>query len=234
MSDVLIEKLSVVLPAYNESENICFTLRDVDDQLSKIGLAYEAIVIDDGSADGTAEAAHNCGIEHVRVVSHSQNQGYGAALRTGFNSATGDYIFFMDSDGQFCMGEFDKLLDVLEQGQSVFGYRRERQDPVLRRLNGKAWTALVNALFGLGVRDIDCAFKLLPGRDVRAISLETSGAMINTELAAKLKARGVRWKQVAVEHFPRKSGTQTGNDLGVIMRAFGELLVFWWKWRVRS
>jgi len=227
-------KLSVVLPAYNEASNILSTLSDVDSELSNLGVTYEVIVVDDGSTDGTAELALKSNLQELRVVSHPENRGYGAALKSGFRAANGDYLFFMDSDGQFRMEEFPKVLEALEDGQAVFGYRRKRQDPALRRVNGWAWTALVNLLFDLRVRDIDCAFKLLPSGPVKNLNLETSGAMVNTELAAKLKARGVRWKQVPVEHFPRLTGKQTGNNLRVVLHAFRELWSFWRKWRAGS
>jgi len=223
--------LSVVLPAYNEESNISNTLRDVIETLDSGHLLYEIIVVDDGSNDGTGAAAARFASDSVRVIEHSSNKGYGTALRSGFSAATGDYIFFMDSDGQFRMSEFFKLAAVLQRGQAVLGYRENRRDSLLRRLNGRAWTALVNSIFHLGVEDIDCAFKLLPARPVQSLSLRTSGAMINTELLVKLRANGVKWIQVPVRHYPRLAGEQSGNALGVVFQAFRELIGFWWSCR---
>jgi glycosyltransferase involved in cell wall biosynthesis len=220
--------LSVFLPAWNEVDNIARVVHEVRAHLCTLPLSdFEVIVIDDGSTDGTADAVKELMAEdaRVRVVSHPENRGYGAALRTGFASARFERVFFTDGDGQFAIGDIDRVLELGEQYDVVVGYRSDRQDPALRRFSGRAWSAVVNLLFRLHVRDVDCAFKLLRAADVDRIGpLRSSGAVLSTELLWKLQRAGCSSTQVAVRHRPRVAGQASGGSLRVIARAFAELL----------
>jgi len=108
----------------------------------------------------------------------------------------------------------------------VAGYRRRRRDPLVRRLNALAFFTLVRLLFGRLVRDVNCAFKLMRRDLVRQLDLQSSGALINTELLVKARQRDARIVEVAVEHYPRESGKQTGANPRVVLRAFAELIAF--------
>jgi hypothetical protein len=101
-----------------------------------------------------------------------------------------------------------------------------RQDTAIRRFNALGWNVLVRALFGYLCRDIDCGFKLISRRVLEAVPLESDGAMIDTELLAGARARGFRIAEVAVTHLPRVGGSATGAKLGVILRAFRDLIAF--------
>lgn len=217
--------LSVVLPAYNEEENIARTVADVVAYLESRHPSYEILIVNDGSRDATGDIANRLAREHpkVRALHHEVNRGYGAALRTGFDAARGELVFFMDSDGQFSIRELPLLLERVGDVDAVLGYRLARQDPWVRRVNAYAWNMLVRALFGLKVRDVDCAFKVLRTSALRSLDLQSEGALINTELLVKMKLAGMRWVQVGVHHYPRLHGRSTGGDLRVILRAFREL-----------
>jgi hypothetical protein len=106
----------------------------------------------------------------------------------------------------------------------VLGYRHNRQDHLGRKFNAFGWKMLVNLLFHLGVKDIDCAFKIFK-RDKLMMALpESEGAMINTEMLVKLKRRKTAWVEVPVSHYPRVAGQATGANIGVIIKAFKELI----------
>ena len=164
----------------------------------------------------------------MRVAHNHPNRGYGGSLQRGFQEARKDWIFFTDGDGQFDIGEITLLLDQLGNYDVVVGYRVDRQDPAIRKFNAWGWRVLCNAAFGMKIRDIDCAFKLLPRRLLNEIPLHSQGAMISAELLARACRRGYRIGQVGVHHYPRKAGQPTGANIRVILRAFGEL------WRLRK
>ena len=221
-------RLSVVLPAYNEEANIGQTVQEALSFLpgfAPVGESFEVVVVDDGSRDGTGRIVQELASREprVRLVQHKVNQGYGQALRSGFDAARGELIFFMDSDGQFVFAEIAKLFAQIDRYDGVLGYRMHRQDSLMRRLNAFGWNSLTKLLFGLGVRDIDCAFKLYRREAVKEAKLASGGALINAEMLARAKRKGCRFTQVGVTHRPRRAGEQTGANLRVILRAFREL-----------
>ncbi len=219
--------LSVVLPAWNEEENIAETVETVVAVLGELAPDFEVIVVDDGSTDRTGAIAEELSARdsRVRVIHNRPNQGYGGALATGFGAARKELLFFMDSDGQFDINDIADLIVPFERGEGevVLGYRAHRQDPPIRKLNAWAWKQMVSLLFQFRVKDIDCAFKLMPTAMMRQADVRSRGAMINTEFLAKFARMGARVTQVPVRHLPRQKGTATGANLTVIARAFREL-----------
>ncbi len=224
--------LSVVLPAHNEEEAIAQTVHQVLDTLSAWGLDFEVIVVNDGSRDRTGIILDTIAGTHsnVRVIHHPVNQGYGAALVSGFEAVTKDLAFFMDSDGQFDIRDLERFFPLFGEYDAVLGYRIDRQDTWMRKANAWGWKILVGMIFGVYVRDVDCAFKLYPAEFFRAHALETRGAMINTEILYKFSRAGYTYAQVGVQHLPRHGGKATGAKPSVILRAFRELAVFARKW----
>jgi hypothetical protein len=109
----------------------------------------------------------------------------------------------------------------------VVGFRARRADHLVRKLNGSAWTMLVRALLGITIGDIDCGFKLFKREFLDSMELKASGAMISTELMARLGGRGARVKEVQVTHLPRLAGEQSGANLRVVARAFRELIALY-------
>lgn len=223
-------KLSLVLPAHNEVANLEPVVRRALEVLPELAPAFEVIVVDDGSRDGTAELADRLAAEHpaVRVVHHPVNRGYGAALTSGFQAATGDYIMFMDADQQFDPADLAHLVPFLPDADVVAGYRIQRRDPWIRLLYARIFNLCMRALFGLPVRDIDCAFKVYRAELLKALTLTTSGALINTELLVKARMAGARVVEVGVRHYPRLTGESSGGSLKVILRAMRETIALWW------
>ena len=225
--------LSVVLPAFNEEEIILGTVTTVLQALDSWHIDYEVIVVNDGSVDRTGSLLSELAARtpHLHVVTHPTNKGYGAALISGFAAARKELCFFMDSDGQFSIDELHQFLPFASNYDAVIGYRLQRQDPWIRKLNAWGWKQLVALVLGVRVRDIDCAFKLYHTAFLHRQHLETQGAMINAEILFKLQREGGHLKQIGVHHLPRQGGKATGANLKVILRAFQELLVYSRKWR---
>ena len=216
--------ISAVLPAYNEEAVIATTVRRTHAALTASGVErFEIVVVDDGSTEGTRIAAEGAAstLSRVRVVSLGANRGYGAALRAGFDAAHEPVIFLMDSDGQFDPAELALLLDKWTDRTAVCGVRAHRSDPVARRLYNRAFFSIVNARLGRTAEDINCGFKLFPRSVTRG--LVSDGALISTELLLRARDAGCRIVNVPVSHAPRTTGTATGANPRVVIRAFGEL-----------
>lgn len=217
--------VSVFYPCYNEEANVERTTRAAIVACDRLFTDYEIIIVNDGSKDRTAEIADRLAAEHprVRAVHNSPNRGYGGALQRGFREATKEYVFYTDGDGQFDFEEMDKLIPLMSKFDIVSGYRLDRQDPLPRKINAFCWGTLVNLLFGLGIRDVDCAFKIYPRRLFDEIEMHATGALIDTEILARAQRRGYTIGQIGVHHYPRTAGEQTGANIKVVLRAFREL-----------
>ena len=157
-----VNSLSVFFPCYNEQENIERVAKSAVELLESLQIDYEVILVDDGSKDDTGKIADRLAAEnnHIKVVHHSPNKGYGAALQSGFKAATKEYVFYTDGDGQFDIKELPMLFKYTSEYDIVTGFRINRQDNIMRKLNAFCWTTMVNILFGMKIKDMDCAFKL--------------------------------------------------------------------------
>lgn len=225
-----LNSLSVFIPAYNEAANIIATLEDALQYLPQVAKKYEIIVVNDGSHDQTAELVTKFARTHqtVRLVSHPQNRGYGAAVKTGIKEARYDWTFFTDADRQFHFAELPRFVSLRGKADVIVGRRLKRRDPILRiiiaQIMLKYWNLL---LFGLSMKDVDCAYKLIPTRYLQDLNLVTESAITVTEIMVKLKERGLSLYETPVTHYPRRHGNQTGSNPRVILRAFRESFKLW-------
>src|SRR3989344_5089613 len=147
--------LSFFMPAYNEEANIGLTLEKITNVLDSLKFKdYEVLIVNDGSTDKTEEIVINFSKKNpkVKVLTHAVNKGYGEALKTGYYSSQFEYIAFADSDGQFDYSEIEKLFSKIDSADLVVGFRINRQDHLMRVINGWGWTQISNILFGLGVK----------------------------------------------------------------------------------
>lgn len=221
----IMKSLTVFFPAHNEVDNIGQLVEKTDKVLSGLVPDYEILVINDGSTDGTRELLDNLvkKVPRLRPIHHEVNQGYGGAVRTGFRKASKDLVFFSDGDGQFDIGEITMFLAEIDQYDAILGYRINRRDPFHRKVFAKCWGMLIRILFGIRVRDLDCAFKMFQRPILEGIDFEAGGAMVTVELLAKLRMKKFRFKEIGVTHYPRSAGVQSGGSPKVILRAFREL-----------
>ena len=222
----LLGGVSIVLPCHNEEANVAAAVRMACRAAALNAHAYEVIVVDDGSRDGTLAVATRlaAGDAHVRVLRHPRNRGYGAALRTGIAAARQPWVLLTDADLQFDLAELERFLPLAGEHDVIAGYRLQRQDPRRRRLAAAAWNRLVDQAIGVRVRDVDCAFKLIRRELLDELDLTSSGAAISAELLARCHARGARICQLGVRHRPRTAGRQSGLRPRVVVRASAELL----------
>ena len=218
-------RVSMVLPAFNEEPNIEQALAEATAVAERLFSEHEVIVVDDGSTDRTAPLVRAAAERdpRIRLIGHGRNRGSGEALRTGFLSSNLDHVFFTDADLQFDLNELELFLPYVGTVDVVAGYRMNRQDTFVRRLNAYGWNVLVRVLFYVPVRDIDCAFKMFDRRALRAVDIESVGAMVNTELMVKLGRKGASVVEIGVTHRPRRAGEARGASPRVIATAFREV-----------
>jgi glycosyltransferase involved in cell wall biosynthesis len=223
--------LTVVLPAHNEEGNIETTVEKCVSYLGKNVGDYEVVVVNDGSSDRTREIveAISSANPNVVLVNHETNKGYGSALRSGFDKSSKDYIFFMDSDGQFDISDLGRMIPDAGPSKAVIGYREDRADSHIRSLNAWLYGLYIYFVFGLKVKDMDCAFKIFPRSAYESVKpIKSEGALFSAEFLIKLKRKGFTFKEVPVRHFPRVFGSQTGANMRVIIKMFKE------SWKLRN
>ncbi len=226
-----VSSLSVFFPCYNEEANVENMVRKAQQILPEIAEKWEIIPVNDGSKDKTGEIIDRLAKEdpNVHPVHHIKNQGYGGAVISGYNAAKYDLVFFTDGDLQFDLREITLLIEKLDEGDLILGFRKNRRDPLQRKLNAYLWGSLVKTLFNFKVKDVDCAFKLIKRRVIDKVQLSAGGAMVSTELLARANRAGFRFVEVGVTHYPRVAGTQTGANFKVILKAFRELFKLYGK-----
>jgi glycosyltransferase involved in cell wall biosynthesis len=226
--------LSFFFPAHNEAENIEAMVAEALEALPALADDFEIIAVDDGSRDATPEIADRLASENdrVRVVHHALNQGYGAALRSGFRAARHELVCFVDGDRQFRIADLAELLDRLyadDQPDVVVGYRLKRADPFIRLAYARAYRLALRIFYGLKVRDPDCACKLFRRASLEDVRLESSGAFLSAELLIKLAQRGRTVVETGVPHYPRTAGSASGANPKVVLRAVRDF----WMLRLR-
>jgi len=225
-----VPRLSYFFPAHNEVANLEGLVEEALETLSSIADVFEIIAVNDGSTDGTAEIADRLATEHpdvVRAVHHPVNRGYGEALRSGFAAARYELVAFTDGDRQFRVEDLGRLTTRLagpDRPDVVAGYRIRRADPILRIVYARTYKLANRVLFGLRVRDVDCACKLFRREALEGIRVESGGAFFSAELLIKIQAAGRPVAEVGVPHYPRTAGSPTGARPSVIWRAVKD---FW-------
>ncbi len=220
--------LSLVIPVHNEAENIAGVVRRSRDVLSRLTPDFEVVLVDDGCHDRTVERAREAlgdDADRLTVVRHGQKLGYGISVADGLRASRGDYVAFMDGDGQFDAGDLLKLVALLPVADLIGGWRIHRADPWHRSVVSGTFNVFVRVLYGIRYRDVDCGLKLMRREVLEAVSpLLARAALLNTELYFKAGRCGFRVAQAGVPHHRRLAGVRSGGRLVPILRAVRELV----------
>jgi glycosyltransferase involved in cell wall biosynthesis len=201
--------LSVFFPAYNDSGTIASLVITALQTARTLTPDFEIIIVDDGSADATAQIADELARTYpeVKVVHHTANRGYGGALQSGFKAATRELVFYTDGDAQYDPAEMVRLWAALDDTVDlVNGYKISRSDPLHRVVIGRVYHHTVKLLFGLKVRDVDCDFRLLRRSIFDQVTLEKRSGVICLEMMKKIQDAGFRIAEVPVHHYHRAFG----------------------------
>lgn len=219
--------ISIVLPIYNEEGNISEVINRILRVLPGVADTFEIIAVDDGSVDKTAAILK--GIEssdsRIKVIRHCLNEGYGAALTSGFRKAKNEFILMMDSDRQFDISEVTKFIPYMQNYDFVIGFRMNRSDPLYRCILGGVFNFITRIFFGVNTKDINCGFKLFKASLLHKMVLFTKGALINAEILSQAQKNKVRVKEIEVQHYPRVYGKQTGAAPRVILNALLDIFL---------
>lgn len=184
-------RLSIIIPVFNE----CATIQKVLERVAAVGLDTEVIVVDDGSTDGTRDVLAELDGHALTVVLHETNRGKGAAVRTGFQCVTGDYVIVQDADLEYDPADYHKLLAVADERQAdvVYGSRMAsaRSSMSLRHWVGnRLLTATTNLLYRSALTDMETCYKLLRRRVLADIDIVSNRFNVEPEITAKLLKRG--------------------------------------------
>src|SRR4029077_12712785 len=222
--------LSVFFPAYNDSGTIASMVIRAVQAASELTPDYEVIVVNDGSADATAEIADELARTYprVRVIHHPTNRGYGGALQTGFRSAAKEFIFYTDGDAQYDPAELAVLwARMTPDADLVNGYKLDRADPLHRIIIGRVYHHIVSTLFGLTVRDVACDFRLMRRSIFDRIDLEKTSGVICLEMMKKIHDAGFSIVEVPVHHYHRAFGRSQFFNFRRIFRTAFDVMRLW-------
>jgi glycosyltransferase involved in cell wall biosynthesis len=222
--------LSIFFPAYNDAGTIAslalvahMTARELTDD-------YEVIVVDDGGPDHTGVLLDEMALHFpwLKVVHHVKNRGYGGALRSGFDTASKDLVFYTDGDAQYDPRELTKLHLAMTPGVDfVNGYKIGRSDPLHRIVIGRVYHWFVRTVFGLRLRDVDCDFRLMRRQVFEKVVLTRSSGVICVELMKKVQDHGFRIAEVPVHHFHRSYGKSQFFNVPRVGRTLLDLMRLW-------
>jgi glycosyltransferase involved in cell wall biosynthesis len=233
VSDRGFASLSIFFPMWNEEAYIHRALgaaREACDQLvdqGEIG-TYELIVVDDASTDATGRIADEIASTdpQVRVVHHPKNRKLGGSIKSGLEAATGELVLYTDADLPFDMDELVKACRVMRHYDAdiVSAYRLDRTgEGWVRTIYSTIYNTLVRVLFGVRMRDINFAFKLVRRRVLDHVELHSEGSFIDAELIVRAQKLGFNIVQFGVDYFPRTRGVSTLSSPGVIVKILREM-----------
>src|SRR2546428_9675224 len=230
--------VSLVIPMFNEEENIDHAIDAAVEALMKYTDDYEVIIVDDASTDASPMLVARRSAEnpHIRVIRHAKNRKLGGPLNTGFAATTKDLVLYMDADLPFDPDVLGRAIRAMQvTGADVIaGYRHDRTIEGPRRaIYSYVYNALIGVLFGWPHRDINFSFKLLKREVLEAIELKSEGSLIDAELIVKAKNHGFAIQQIGLDYFPRVRGTSHLSSFGVIVKIFRELIKLYPEMRRR-
>ncbi len=225
--------VSLVIPAHNEAPNMPRVVGGALRALDEVAEAFEVVLVDDGSTDRTVDEARRAmgaSADRLRVVRHERKSGYGVTVADGLRAARGDWVAFMDGDGQFDPADLRRLAAEAEGADLVAGFRLRRADPWHRSVVSRTFNLFVRVLYGVRYRDVDCGFKLMRREVlVAAHPILARSALLNTEIYFKARRAELRVTQVGLTHHPRIAGVRSGGRLVPILRAVRELVKLRWQ-----
>lgn len=228
MSESAEIEVSVVIPVYNEVDNVVPLAEEVGEAMEKTGRAWELIYVDDGSDDGTGDKCDDIG--GVRCIRHKTNRGQSAATITGIEAAKGAVIVTLDGDRQNDPAAIPELLAALADHDVAVGYRKKRNDSLSRRFASRFAYRVRNLFLRDGITDIGCSLRAFPRAE--GLKLPQFNGM-HRLMPALFTFRGLKVAQIPTEHRARVAGVSKYGNLKRGLRGLLDLIgLFWWKRRV--
>jgi glycosyltransferase involved in cell wall biosynthesis len=232
-----LQSITAFFPAFNDAATIPSMVISVLLTLQKLTDDYEVVVVNDGSQDHTGQMLEELArlYPQVRIVTHPQNKGYGAALTTGFRAAQKAWIFYTDGDAQYDPRELvDLVAAVTPETDVVNGYKIERSDPLHRIIIGRLYHHVVRLLFGFRLRDVDCDYRLMKRSIFDKVKLHSTSGTICLEMVKKMQDFGYRFTEIPVHHYHRAHGKSQFFNFPRLRRTAVQLMWLWWKLVVKK
>lgn len=202
-------EITVFFPAFNEADNLKVLIPQTDRILKGLARKYEIMVVNyEGTSDDTERVVKRLSqtIPTRIVYQPLKDKGVGEGIRLGFLAAKYEHVFYTDADNQFDIEELKDFIPLLGKFDVIAGYRKKRNDPVMRSVVSNIYNMLIRIVFGLGYRDVDCAFRYVNKKVIDRIDLKARTGVATSELLYKAKKAGFRITQIPVTHKPRLHG----------------------------
>jgi glycosyltransferase involved in cell wall biosynthesis len=222
--------ISVVIPAYNEEKTVESVAKDALRALSELCNDYEVVFVDDGSSDATGKIIDSLAKENrfVRSIHHQKNQGFTGVIKTSFQSAKKDLIFLAPADGQFDFGELRKFVKAIKDYDVVLGYRKEKEENLVRKINSIAFHLISRIVLGIKFKEIS-SVSLWRRKVIKSIKVESEdrSAMYLPEIIYKALNKGYKFTQVSHIWRKRQRGKAKGANPLMIAKTFLAMAKFW-------
>ncbi len=227
MADGTLPDLTVVIPVFEERENLEPLVEEIEAVLGPLGLDREILLVDDGSRDGSGEKISELARTRpgVRGLHFRENRGQSAAFDAGFKAARGRIVVTMDADLQNDPRDVPRLLEALEGRDAAVGFRRERHDSWIRRVSSVIANAVRNRISGDDIIDTGCSLKAFRRECLEGLKLYTG---MHRFLPTLLRIDGYRVIQVPVNHRHRRAGRSKYGVWNRVFRSFEDLLAVRW------
>lgn len=220
-------EVSVVIPAYNEEQNVTVLLKRLTEVFEPFERSFEVIIVDDGSTDKTLELLweHKQSKPWLRVIALDRNRGQTCAMDAGFKAARGAIIATLDADLQNDPMEILRLIEMLNDCDAVVGWRLKRQDPWMRRVSTRIANTVRNKLSGESIHDSACSLKVYKRLCLEGLTLYKG---MHRFMPTLVKMRGFKVMEVPVSHHRRYAGKAKYGVWNRMFRAFVDLLAVRW------
>lgn len=223
--------ISIVIPAYNEEENIRWVVKDTLNSLPKYFKDWEIIVVDDGSKDQTGQIVDNFTQKYPQIkVIHQPNEGFSKAMLAGIMAAKKDYVAYMPADGQFLVKDMRHCFEIMSENDLTLGYRGSRPDYTVKRIIfSYGYLLLLSFLFG--IRWIDVGWvNIWRTKEVQKLKLNNMGGIfILTEIVARFQKEGLQIDEAPSYYHIRKAGEVKNAKLKVVLSTFLSALKLKWE-----
>lgn len=225
------KKISVTIPAFNESETIEKISINALSYASSLSNKYELLLVDDGSTDKTLQIMKELKKKFknkVNIIHHEKNLGFTGAMRSCYENAKGDLIFLGPADGQFDYSELKVFIEQIKNNDIVVAYRKVNEESIQRKFYSLFYHLISKFLFGIRLREFSsCILYTRKVRNSITIQANPFSCLFLTEFIYKSMKKGYKIGQVPIHFYKRKGGTQKATNFKMITKTLSEMCILW-------